>query len=686
MAISSQDNFKTFVATGTAAPVSIGFKWAKATDLIVQRLVDGADSADDGPPETLNSSYSIGGSGRSLPNVPPTGFLTELNLIAGRTYRIARKTAVLQAYQPRMGIAGDASAQENQLDDIVMAQIDARAEVDEVSVRALMVPRGEAAATLPARDDRAGGFLAFDAEGRPVRAPGTGSDPDLRDQLASTGGDALVRTARGALDRVVSRLPIFVEDYREVGMSDLETLEAAFDAWVNQGGGLLVAGAGRSYDLGTVSLGSTPILTVTGLRNAVLDWNGATVTLETTASVVAIGIEFADVQDLSIRNVGTTDTGFDIDQTWRGAFAFSFNGQSYPSDNISFENFRAESMLGPCLFYGDSHRISGVSFGSNCRFKSCYYGPSFQENGDDVSGAFATENVRRAYFAYGVSNHDLSISAYDDGDGPATECAFLIKRYQRDTSGIKLNIALSGSLDKYTELVNLEHQPTSGSGYIGEITLNLQLSRPIEDSAGIPRLVLRSYTGGVQDFGAITNEWGPISLDGNWGTVAGAHVIQYASPVVATPIAIMPGFSGFNQLKTFDVKNARVRYRADSDVFFKFGDLTAGNMAIALPATSGFISTFKVRIYAEAAPGAASGQKSCYREDIVALYNLGGGGGTAVEGFNNLANFAQNGAALTPTYTGGTNQLTIAFAGADYAVSTAYARVEIEAISRVAKR
>ncbi|MFN7027833.1 MAG: hypothetical protein ACK4PC_00540 [Sphingopyxis sp.] len=661
-------------ATARAVP----FYFLDVDDLKVTRV--NADSS-----ETVlvrGTDYSVAGAGN-----PAGGSVTPLAPIAtGTIWRIEGDMTLAQPTDYTAGDDFPAESHERGLDRAMIAAQELRRDAADTSARALMVPRGELAPTLPTAAARAGGFLAFDAEGRPVRAPGTGNDPDLRDQLAATGGDALVRTSRGALSQVVSRLPLFIEDYRGVGMSDLDTLDAAFAAWVAQGGGLLVAGAGRIYDLGTVSLGSTPILTVTGLRNAVLDWNGATVTIETTASVVAIGIEFADVQDLSIRNVSTTDAGFDIDQTWKGAFAFSFNGQSYPSDNISFENFRAESMLGPCLFYGDSHRLSGISFGSNCRFKNCYYGPSFQENGDNVSGGFATENVRRSYFAYGVSSHDLSISAYDDGAGPATECAFLIKRYQRDTTGIKLAIALSGSLDKYSELVNLEHQPTSGSGYIGEISLSLQLSRTIEDSAGIPRLVLRSYTGGVQDFGAITNEWGPISLDGNWGTVPGAHVIQYASPAVATPIAIMPGFSGFNQLKTFDVKNARVRYRADSDVFFKFGDLTAGNMAVALPATSGFISTFKVRIYAEAAPGAASGQKSCYREDIVALYNLGGGGGTAVEGFNNLANFAQNGAALTPTYTGGTNQLTIAFAGADYAVATAYARVEIEAISRVAKR
>ena len=519
--------------------------------------------------------------------------------------------------------------------------------------------------------------------------PGMDIDPintGVINQLMRADGAALVGTARGDLEGVISRLPLFIEDYRETGFSDLDTLTAAFAAWELQGGGSLIAGAGRTYDLETVSLGSTPILTVAGLRNAVLDWNGATVTMETTADVVAIGIEFADVQELAIRNVTTTDSGFDIEQTWRGAFAFSFNGQSFTSAGISFENFRADGMLGPCLFYGDSNRISGITFGANCVFNDCYYGPSFQENGDNATGAFSTVNTRRVYFVYGASNHDLGISAKDDGAGPPTESAILIKRYGFNTSGIKLAISFSGSLNKYSELMNLEHQPNSGNGYIGDVSINLRIAKGTVDTSGIPRLALRSYTGGVQDTGATANEWGPITLDGDWGLVAGAHVIQYCTPAVTTPIVVMPGFTGFNQLKTFDFKNARLRYRADADVFFKYGNLTTGSIAVPIPATAGFLSTYKVKIYAEANFTAATGQKSCYREDIVALYNLTGPGGTAVEGTNNLANFAQNSATLTPTFTGGTDQLTITLAGSDYAVSTAYARVEVEAISRAAKR
>src|SRR3546814_10349273 len=122
MAISSQVNSRTFVATGTATPVSIAFKWAVASDLIVTRLIAGADSADDGGPLTMGSAYAIGGNGRAS---PPTGFLTEIALEAGRTYRIERATAALQKYQPRMSIAGNAEAMENQLDAMVMAPTDA---------------------------------------------------------------------------------------------------------------------------------------------------------------------------------------------------------------------------------------------------------------------------------------------------------------------------------------------------------------------------------------------------------------------------------------------------------------------------------------------------------------------------------------------------------------------------------
>ena len=141
MAISGQTNSRTFVAQGGGATVSINFPFANPADLVVTRIeTDGSESA----PLTLNSHYAISGSGRPQPPAGTlTGVLTEINLVAGRTHRIVRRTGLLQKYEPRNAVAGNAGAMENQLDDIVMAQQDVRANTAEVAHRALLVPFGE---------------------------------------------------------------------------------------------------------------------------------------------------------------------------------------------------------------------------------------------------------------------------------------------------------------------------------------------------------------------------------------------------------------------------------------------------------------------------------------------------------------------------------------------------------------
>lgn len=242
MAVSGQDNSRTFVATGTAAPVAIAFPWAKASDLVVQRLVDGADSADDGEPETLNSSYSIGGNGRATPPGNPTGFLTEINLIAGRTYRIERKTALLQNYLPRMGIAGDASAQENQLDDIVMSQQDLSRVADMVMERALMLPRGQRSSLLPSLDNLRGRYLSVNADDEWYGADGLGADDTLRAELASDDpgkGGNLVSFFDDYLGEIHRRSVIAkLKEFRSVddipGTDDMERLERAMLKWPGQ--------------------------------------------------------------------------------------------------------------------------------------------------------------------------------------------------------------------------------------------------------------------------------------------------------------------------------------------------------------------------------------------------------------------------------------------------------------------
>lgn len=57
--------------------------------------------------------------------------------------------------------------------------------------RALLVPEGETGVILPEIASRAGQFLAFDAEGRPIAVGGTGADEGLRTDMAASSGATL---------------------------------------------------------------------------------------------------------------------------------------------------------------------------------------------------------------------------------------------------------------------------------------------------------------------------------------------------------------------------------------------------------------------------------------------------------------------------------------------------------------
>lgn len=350
MAISSQVNSRTFVATGTAAPVSIAFKWARASDLVVTRLVAGADSADDGPPLTMGSAYAIGGNGRAD---PPTGFLTEIALEPGRTYRIERATAALQKYQPRMAVAGNAAAMENQLDDMVMTTQDIAGQAAVLADRAVLAERGATAPGLDmaglldgdivtfrdgklkrlAREAFIGKFYAGDASGAPVPATGTGGgDLALREDIAASTGAEMVGAPRpsGALARTIGGILGDVVRLRDFHAADGTSADTALAAAIAeaQGRGIsrIVGGSGH-YLLTNAALPA----------GMTLEGDGASTRLTVGASNSNI-LQFTNADSVTLRGLLMEGDGTSTDST-NGSAIWMSESAGLTIEDIVFDGF-----------------------------------------------------------------------------------------------------------------------------------------------------------------------------------------------------------------------------------------------------------------------------------------------------------------------------------------------------------
>lgn len=135
--ISSQVRRKQYVSPGGVAPVSLGFPFAAATDIVVT-----TQDGDAAPVTlTLNTHYSIGGTLAQWR--AGTGTLVPIAIAAGLTVRAERRTGLQQKYDPAAGIALDHKALGVSLDDTVMRAQDAGGIAMDVEGRALMVPIGE---------------------------------------------------------------------------------------------------------------------------------------------------------------------------------------------------------------------------------------------------------------------------------------------------------------------------------------------------------------------------------------------------------------------------------------------------------------------------------------------------------------------------------------------------------------
>jgi hypothetical protein len=146
----------------------------------------------------------------------------------------------------------------------------------------------------------------------------------------------------------------------------------------------------------------------------------------------------------------------------------------------------------------------------NLTISHSYYGLGFQHNGDDVTArSLRCEDVKRSYFPYGVSRHDIELEAFANATGFTD---VLISCYRRSTSDIRVKLKSRGKRGGDT-IVTLDHHDEAPNLVMRNIVLDLDVDDV--DCRLDTAIMLRAMDRNRRVERKTTRRWDTISLDGD---------------------------------------------------------------------------------------------------------------------------------------------------------------------------
>jgi hypothetical protein len=336
---------------------------------------------------------------------------------------------------------------------------------------------------------------------------------------------------------------------------DRQAIQAALDLLPRVGGTLRFR-RGANYFLGSSRDGDA-ILIADRLTNCLIDGNGSTLSVATDARRPLTFVwRFYRFSNVEMRRFVGLDTNADLNREWQGQYFCTLDGSRGPCRGFTFDDITVRN--GVAMMWvsgGGGGRVSDVVIRRSTADR-CYYGAVFEENGDRVSAEFTASNCRRAYFPYGVFDHQIRIECVHDGSSPGADACCLIKRYAGDTGRISLELVLRGPRAPWSSAVKLEHQPPLGeSGFIGDIDLKLRYEFADGDQP-VP-LTLSSYSSDGREERQVTaNRWGDITVMGDFLSPPAALVVARVRPRVPGRLNLSQSARGLPvQADGFDVRN-----------------------------------------------------------------------------------------------------------------------------------
>jgi hypothetical protein len=204
---------------------------------------------------------------------------------------------------------------------------------------------------------------------------------------------------------------------------------------------------------------------------------------------------------VTIRGFHFRDIGYDNSATtsrYKGAAAIVLRASSDGAKvlrNVSIDNVHCSNMVHALLCLGNpDNRISGIKVGRIVA-DTCYYGINCQNNGDNlVVDVLNTKNVKRSYFAYGVSSHNARIHSEDNQNSTGDvniSCNCSSSAKARDTTNLAIRYTCVAPKNKIT-LINI-NICGEANGKIQDVRLDLD----IDSSTSGEILAFKTFTSGA---------------------------------------------------------------------------------------------------------------------------------------------------------------------------------------------
>jgi hypothetical protein len=346
-----------------------------------------------------------------------------------------------------------------------------------------------------------------------------------------------------------------VKDFGAFGngrMSDLQQIRAAVARAGEYSAGATVLFPAGDYFLGAADE-AYKLVWANKLQNVRFVGERATISCRSVSGVSNM-LVLDGCRNVAIEGLTFRDDGLKREINWLGAAAIRLaNDSGVGCENIQISDCTFDSVLGAlvCRETDPALRSRGVRLASVTISRS-YYGINFQHNGDDVTARdLRCRDVKRSYFPYGVSDHDIELEAI------ANETGFtdvLISCYRRSTSNIRVKLRSRGKRGG-DAIVNLDHQNEVPNLAFRNIALDLDVDDV--DCRLDTAILFRAMDQNKKIERTTTRRWEGISLDGEIRICDRTKLIELTSvserpstlrigPRLARHPRLPSSFPGFN--------------------------------------------------------------------------------------------------------------------------------------------